>query len=287
MKNQHLRNIVTINFAMLCLCTSGPLGRYINLSPPLTIWYRAALAVFVLGVFCLWKKYSFRFDFKKDGVTLFLSGFLITVHWVTYFFALQWSNVAIGMLSLFTYPIMTTLLEPVFLKTRFQTTHLFLGGIILLGIYLLVPSFDINNTMTQGLLMGLISALSYATRNLMMKTKIGNFNGSMLMFYQLMVTIVLLFPALFFYNNENVISQIPYLVFLGLITTAVGHTLFLNSFKHFTVSTASIMSSIQPIFGIVLAMIFLNEIPSWRSAIGGGLILMTVVVESLQSVKEK
>ena len=287
MKNQHLRNILIINFAMLCLSTSGPLGRYINLSPPLTIWCRAVLALLFLGFFCFWKKHSFRFNIKKHGLTLFLSGFLMTIHWVTYFFALRWSNVAIGMLSLFTYPIITALLEPVFLKTKFQITHLFFGGMILLGIYFLAPSFDINNTMTQGLLMGLVSALSYSARNLIMKTKIDNFNGSMLMFYQLTVTVILLFPALFFYNNENVISQMPYLVFLGLITTAIGHTLFLNSFQHFTVSTASIMSSIQPIFGIILAMIFLNEIPSWRSAIGGGLILLTVVLESLRSVGEK
>lgn len=271
---------------MLCISTSGALGRYINLPPPLTIWYRAGFALLFLGIFCFWKKYSFRFDMKKHGFTLFLTGVLMATHWVTYFYALKWSNVAIGMLSLFTYPIMTALLEPVFLKTKFQNSHLLLGGMILLGIYFLVPSFDLNDSMTQGLLIGLFSALSYAIRNLILKTKIDNFNGSTLMFYQMSVTVLMLLPVLFFYNNENVFSQIPYIIFLGLVTTAIGHTLFLNSFKHFTVSTASIMSSIQPIFGIIIAIIFLNEIPSWRSAIGGALILATVVIESLRSRKD-
>ena len=285
MKNEHFRHILIINLAMLCVSTSGALGRYINLPPPLTIWYRAVFALLFLGLFCFWKKYSFQFDCKKHGFTLFLTGLLMATHWVTYFYALKWSNVAIAMLSMFTFPIMTTLLEPLFLKTKFQTAHLFSGGIILLGIYFLAPSFDVNDTMTQGLLIGLFSAFCYSIRNVILKTKIDNFNGSMLMFYQMTVTIILLLPVLFFYNNENVVSQIPYIVFLGLVTTAIGHTLFLNSFKHFSVSTASIMSGIQPIFGIAIAIIFLNEIPSWRSAIGGGLILTAVVMESLRSGK--
>jgi drug/metabolite transporter (DMT)-like permease len=80
-------------------------------------------------------------------------------------------------------------------------------------------------------------------------------------------------------------EQIPYLLFLGIVTTAIGHTLFLNSLTYFTVATASIMNSIQPIFGILLAFLFLKEIPPSSSLIGGGIILITVVIESLRSRK--
>ena len=106
------------------------------------------------------------------------------------------------------------------------------------------------------------------------------------MFYQLGVIMVLLLPVLFLYPAETVTPQIPYLLFLGLVTTAIGHTLFINSFKHFSVSTASIMASIQPIYGIIVAMIFLHEIPSGRSIIGGVLILLTVIIESLRYVRK-
>ncbi len=280
MKSQHLQNILLLNLGMFCISTSGALGRYISLPPPLTIWYRAVFALLFLGAFCYFKKYRFKFDVKKEGGTLFLTGILMATHWVTYFYALQWSNVAIGMLSLFTYPIMTTLLEPLFFKTKLQSLHLLLTGIILLGVYFLVPSFDLESGMVQGLGMGLLSAFSYSIRNLILKAKISSFNGSILMFYQMVVMILVLVPVIFIFPNENVAPNIPFIVFLGLITTAIGHTLFLNSFKHFSISTASIMSSMQPIFGILLAVIFLNELPSWRSIIGGGLILLTVVVES-------
>ncbi len=280
MKSQHLQNILLLNLGMFCISTSGALGRYITLPPPLTIWYRAVFALLFLGAFCYFKKYQFKFNLKKEGPTLLLTGILMTTHWVTYFYALQWSNVAVGMLSLFTYPIMTTLMEPFFFKTKLQPMHLILTGVILIGVFFLLPTFDIESGMVQGLMMGLVSALSYSIRNLILKSKVESFNGSILMFYQVAVMILVLLPVLLIYPNENVTPNIPYIVFLGLVTTAIGHTLFLNSFKHFSISTASIMSSMQPIFGILLAVIFLNELPSWRSLIGGSLILLTVMVES-------
>ena len=286
MKNQQLQHIMLLNFSMLCLCTSGSLGRYISLPPPLTIWYRAFLAFLFVGIFCYWKGYSFQFDVKKYGKVVFLSGLFMTINFVCYFYALQWSNVAIGMLALFTFPIMTTFLEPLFLKTPFQKIHILLGAMVLLGIYFLAPSFDFQNNMTQGLLIGLVSALAWAIRNLLLKSNIAAFNSSILMFYQLGTAMLLLLPMLWIYQEAAVIPQLPYLLFLGLVTTAIGHTLFINSFNHFSVSTASIMASTQPIYGIIVAMIFLGEIPSGRSLIGGALILLTVVIESMRYMKK-
>ena len=285
MKNPHLYNIIILNLGMLCISTSGPLGRFITLPPPLIIWFRAFVAFFVLGAYCYWKKEKIRRGFVENRSTIIFSGTLLTLHWVTYFFALQWSGVAIGMLSMFTFPIITVFLEPLFFKTKFHPIHLMFGALILIGIYLLVPSFNYENVQTKGLFMGLFSALAYAFRNLIIKKNVQKFNGSLLMFYQMGITIILLFPVLMFYPLDTFTTQIPYLLFLGLVTTAIGHTLFLNCLTYFTVSTASIMNSIQPIFGVIIAFFFLNETPPASSLIGGGIILITVVIESLRSYK--
>ena len=285
MKNRHLYNIIILNLGMLCISTSGPLGRFITLPPPLIIWFRAFVAFFVLGAYCYWKKEKIRKGFVENRSTIIFSGTLLTLHWVTYFFALQWSGVAIGMLSMFTFPIITVFLEPLFFKTKFHPIHLMFGALILIGIYLLVPSFNYESVQTKGLFMGLFSALAYAFRNLIIKKNIQKINGSLLMFYQMGITIILLFPVLMFYPLDTFTVQIPYLLFLGLVTTAIGHTLFLNCLTYFTVSTASIMNSIQPIFGIIIAFFLLNETPPASSLIGGGIILITVVIESLRSHK--
>ena len=282
MKNQHYYYLTLLNLGTLFISTSGPLGRFIQLPPPLIIWSRALVAFLVLGAYCLWKKERIKKEFIKNSTTLLWSGSLLTLHWVTYFFALQWSGVAIGMLSLFTFPILTVFLEPLFFKTKLHPIHLIFGVFILIGIYLLVPAFDFESEQSKGLLMGLFSALTYALRNLILKKRIEKIKGSLLMFYQLGITLVLLFPVLMLYPLDTFTAQIPYLLFLGFVTTALGHSLFLNSLTYFTVSTASIMNSIQPIFGILIAFFFLNEIPPASSLIGGGIILTTIVIESLR-----
>ena len=285
-KNPHLYYLILLNLGMLFISTSGVLGRYIKLSPPLTIWYRSLFAILLLGTFCLLKKYSFKIDWKNNGKAILLSGLFMALHWVTYFFALKWSNVTIGMLSLFTYPIFTILLEPFFVKTKLQSIHIIFGLIILIGVYLLVPAFDIRNTETQGLIIGVFSAIVYALRNLILKSNSNMANGSIQMFYQMGVVLLILLPVLWIYPQEKIVSQLPYLLILGGVTTALGHTLFLTSFFHFRISTASILSSVQPIFGVILAVIFLHEIPNLKSLIGGLLILTTVVLESQRSKKE-
>jgi len=278
-----------LNCAMVCISTSGALGRFISLPPPLTIWSRALIAFVLLFGFVFWKKKRILLNFKHEGVPTMLSGILMAGHWVTYFFALQWSSVAIGMLSLFTYPMITVLLEPLFFDISYQKRHLLLGLMILAGVYFLAPSFELNNTVTQGVLMGILSSVCYALRNILMKQKIATIDGSVLMLYQMGVTLIILLPALVYFETSSYTTNLPYLLILGVLTTAVGHTLFLNSFKNFSIGTVSIMSGIQPIYGILIGIFFLSEIPSGRSIIGGLLIILTVLIEqkSTRTTPEK
>ena len=81
-------------------------------------------------------------------------------------------------------------------------------------------------------------------------------------------------------------SQFPYILMLAILTTAIGHSLMVHSLQFFSASTASIISSVQPIFGIILAFFFLNEIPTLNTVVGGSLILATVVIESIRSKKK-
>ncbi len=204
-------------------------------------------------------------------------------HWITYFYALKLSNVAIGMLSLFTFPIMTALLEPLFTKVKFDPIHIVLGTIVLIGIYILAPEFNLESGQLQGALLGLLSAFCYALRILILKGHVSQYNGTMLMFYQVAILTIILIPALFFMDVSNITSQYPYVILLALLTTAIGHTMFVNSLKYFKASTASIIGSAQPVFGIIIAFFFLKEIPTIHTFVGGALILTTVVIESIRS----
>ncbi|MCB4807600.1 DMT family transporter [Tamlana sp. 62-3] len=285
MKNTNYQNLLFLLLSTLLLSTSGPLGKFINLDPPVIIWSRCILASVCLFIYYSIKKVNLKLGSKKDYITLTISALFFAAHLITYFYALKLSNVAIGMLSLFTYPMITALIEPIFIKVKFDPVYILLSLIVLLGLYILSPEFSIENTYFEAILFGLLSALIYALRNIISKKLISKYSGKSIMFNQLVVISIVLFPVVFLFDTQNISTQYPYLIMLALITTAIGHTMLVSSFKHFSVSTASIISSLQPIFGILLAFIFLNEKPNINTYIGGSLILLTVIIESIRSRK--
>lgn len=286
MKNQHSNHLLLLTIATLFISTSGTLGRFIDLPTPVIIWWRASLGALFLFIFCKYKKVNLKIHSRKDFFTLLLSSLFLAGHWLTYFYALKLSNVALGMLSMFTFPVITTFLEPFFTKTRLSGIHIVLGFLVLLGIYILAPDFDFESSHVKGILFGVLSAFFYAIRNLMLKKPAAIYDGTSLMLYQTIIITVILFPVLFLNDSSNFKGQFPYLILLGLVTTAIGHSLFISSLKYFSVSTASIIGSTQPIFGIIIAFLFLGETPNFNTFIGGSLILATVIIESIRSRRE-
>jgi drug/metabolite transporter (DMT)-like permease len=285
MKNAHAKNISGLLLATLFISTSGVLGKYIAMPTEVIIWFRASIAMVFLYIFCRYKKIDLEIKSTKDYIPFLISGVFMAAHWITYFYALKLSNVALGVLSLYTFPILTALLEPLFLKVKFNPIYLVLGLMVLLGLSILVPELSLESNQVKGILFGVFSALCYAIRILILKQHVAHYNGTMLMFYQTVLVTILLFPVLFFMDVSGLQSQFPYLILLALLTTAIGHSLMLHSLKFFTATTTTIISSLQPIFGIILAYFFLSEIPTTKTFIGGSIILLTVVVESIRSRK--
>ncbi len=285
MKNQHTKHLLLLALATFFISTSGTLGKFIDLPTPVIIWCRSALGALFLFIYCYNKKFSIKIKSKKDLPTIILGALLLGGHWVTYFYALKLSNVAIGMLSMFTFPVITALLEPLFIKSKFNPIHIVLALMVLIGIYILAPDFNFENSHIQGIGFGVFSALCYALRNLILKRHVENYNGTVLMMQQAFIVSIVLLPVMFTMDTSNIQTQFPYLIILGLVTTAIGHSLFIGSLKYFSVSTASIIGSAQPIFGIIIALIFLREIPTWNIFFGGLIILSTVIIESVRSRK--
>ena len=279
----HYNHLLWLTVATIFISTSGALGKFIDMPTPVIIWWRSSLAGVFLLLFCLLKKINLKINTGRDRWTFFLASIFMGAHWITYFYALKLSNVAIGMLSLFTFPVIIALLEPIFTRIKFDPIHIVLGIIVLIGIYFLSPDFDLKSSQLQGILLGILSAICYSLRILILKMHAPNYNGTMLMFYQVAILTVVLFPSLYFLDGSNIETQYPYVLLLALITTAIGHTLFINSLKYFKASTASIIGSTQPVFGIIIAYFFLNEIPTLHTFVGGSLILATVFIESIRS----
>lgn len=277
-------NLFELNLAVIFISTSGVLGRYIDLPVPIIIFMRALIACTILFIYCKVKGLNLAIP-MKDRKTILFGGILLGIHWITYFYSLKLSNVAIGMLSLYTFPAITAFIEPVFTNQKFQKVHLFLAAMVLTGIYLLVPDINLNNDHFKAICLGIFSAICFSVRNVLLKSKTEQYNESVLMMNQLAIIAIILAPVLYFFDANNLIAYLPTTFLLAILTTVVGHTLFVYSLKNFSTISASLISSLQPVYGIILGVFFLSEYPTPTSMLGGTIIISTVVIESFRLKK--
>lgn len=280
-------SLINLNLGLIFISTSGVLGRYITIDSTITTWWRCAIAGVVVFLFCKISKISISFDIKEDRNLTFLAGVLMAVHWVTYFYALDYSNVAIGVLTLYTFPAFTAILEPLMTDDKYEFSNILLAIISLAGVAIINPDFDFKSDYTLAIILGLISALTYAVRNILMRKPAKKHHGSMLMLYQIIVVGVLISPAWFILDSTGWQEQWIGLALLALVTTALGHSLFVMSLKTLSATTASLLSCIIPVYALLWAYLFLGEVPSRRTLIGGLVILATVAMKSILDGRKK
>jgi drug/metabolite transporter (DMT)-like permease len=99
---------------MILLGATALFSKLLPLSAVDITFGRAAIACIMLfGIVKLFGK-SIFLDCKKDYFVALFLGLLMAAHWVSYFAAMQYSSISVGMIALFTFPVMTVLLEPFF-----------------------------------------------------------------------------------------------------------------------------------------------------------------------------
>ena len=103
----------------------------------------------------------------------------------------------------------------------------------------------------------------------------------MICLYEQGVAAFVLLPSLFIVEINLTIVDFLALVFLGIVCTAIAHSIYISSLKKIKVHTASIISGMESVYSIVLALILLHEMPSMKEIFGGALVLMTVFYASL------
>lgn len=274
------RNFIELQFAIIVISTSGTLGRHIVMPTPLTIWWRAALVALMMFVIARTLGIDLRVKSRHHLILLLLSGLLLGGHWLTYFWSLDLSTVAIAMLTLYAHPAITTILEPLLLKVPFSKMDLVMGISVFIGIYILIPEMSLDNKYTLAILLGLVSAFLYSLRNISVRKLAQSYSSISLMFYQCLTIGFVMLPVFLSDASQAAVYQWEALLILGLVTTGIGHTLFVRAFRSFSAAAATLMGSMLPVYGIIWGYFILGEVPSQKTLIGGAIILAVVLIKA-------
>ncbi|GAC1432392.1 MAG: DMT family transporter [Ktedonobacteraceae bacterium] len=284
-QTSRVRGGIAANIAILFFGLAGVLGKLSVLPSPLIVLGRVVFAGVVLLVACLLQHIPLRPKQRRDGFLLIGQGALLALHWTAFFQSINVSNVAIGLLSFSSFPLFTAALEPLLLKQRPSRIQIVAALLILPGIYLLVPSFTLQNRTTLGVAWGLLAGATFALLSVANRWLGRSYPSLTISLYQDGVAALVLLPALFLMPSAALwtLHELLILLILGIVCTALAHTLFIASMQDITAQSASLLASLEPVWGILFGVLLLKDIPTPITLVGGVIILCATILPAFVS----
>ncbi|QQE64755.1 hypothetical protein GFS31_14360 [Leptolyngbya sp. BL0902] len=283
------RALVQVHWAVFLFGLAGLFGKGLAWPATAIVLGRTGLAAAALGLGLGWQRQRLWSHRKRDGLGLALLGVLLAFHWVSFFRSIQLSTVAIGLLTFSSFPVFVTVLEPMFFGTPWRRRDGILALLVVLGVALVVPEYRLGSDVTLGAVWGLLSGLSFALLQLLNRGQRQRYSALTIAFQQNLFACLslLVWIAVNPLPNFGITrTDWLWLLVLGVLCTAIAHTLFIESLSVLRTQVASVISGLEPVYGIILAALLLGEIPTVRTILGGGLILGTTMLASWQGSRE-
>ena len=123
MNNWTQRNsLLVMHLIVIILGLTGILGKLIESSSTILVWYRMLIAFIALGLYLLYQKELFKiqkgFIWKLLGV-----GSIVAAHWLFFFESIKVSNVSVAVVCLATF-LFSALIEPFVFKRKISVYEL-------------------------------------------------------------------------------------------------------------------------------------------------------------------
>mgnify|MGYP001424637524 FL=1 len=260
------------------------LGELITLDALPLVWTRILIAVGFVFLFIKLSKRSLVLNTKT--ITLFfICGFVIAIHWLTFFHAIKISNISITLACISTGAFFTSLLEPIFYKRKIIWYEVFLGIMVVVGLLII---FSFETQYIEGILTALLSAALSATFSIINGKFANKYDSLIISFYELLGGLFVLTVFLFLLGDFN--AQVfnfqgfdwLWLLILGSVCTAYPFIATIDIMKYLSPYTVMLTINLEPIYGTILAVILFTENEKMTPAfyIGAIIILSTVILNT-------
>jgi len=280
--SQRSRALAALHLAVLLFGFAGLFGKWLPLPPVTIVFGRAAVAAIALAL--LFPLSGERGEARsRFEWTLAASGAVLALHWVAFFHAIQTAGVAVGLLGFASFPLFVLLLESALRQRRLRFVEWVTAAVVTGGLLLVVPEFRWENRVVQGLSWGIVSGFTFALLAVANRALSARHSAGAIAFWQNACAAACLLPLVALTAVVPDTRAILLLVVLGVVCTALAHTLFIRSLRALSAHTASVVAALEPVYGIALALLLLGEIPPARTLAGAVLIIGAALYASWSS----
>jgi drug/metabolite transporter (DMT)-like permease len=274
--------LVEIHLAVMLFGIAGLFGKWLTLPAWGIVLGRTGFATLALGAMLIFTKDYHRPEGRAGMYWFALMGWVLAVHWITFFHAIQVSSVAVALLTFSTFPVFITWLEPWWFAEKRRLIDVLTSLMVVLGVAIMVYPSPVGGRTFSGALWGTVSGLTFAVLSLLNRKWVRAYPPVLIAFYQNAVAAVFLLPLAFWVGMPVGVRQISLLATLGVVCTALSHVLFIYGLAFVRAQLASVIACLEPVYGIALAYLLLHEIPSMPTLAGGAVILLTTAVATMR-----
>lgn len=275
--NSSRLSLIQLHVSVLLAGGAGLFAKFVAVSPAVITCARTLFGSVALAGAAVLMGAGLRVRSRKDLLMLALSGAILAVHWFSFFVSIQVSTVAIGLLAFSSFPLFVTFLEPLVFKERLHRRDVITAVVVVAGLVLVTPSWDLSDHLTQGVLWGVFSAFTYAVLSLMSRWYVRGYPTLTVAFYQQAMAALCALPFALRWQGAYTGQDVLLLVVLGVVFTGLAQGLAVASLRHLRAQTVGIAFGMEPVYGIVFAWLLLHELPSIRTLCGGSLIFGAVL----------
>lgn len=281
-----------LHIAVFLAGFTGILGRLISLNEGMIVWYRLLFTSITM-----WLLFGSMQKLKRIPVADILKigavGFIATLHWVTFYGSIKYSNVSVALVCFSAIGFFTALLEPIVLRKRINPMDLVLGLITIFGIYII---FHFDTRYKTGIIVGIISAMLAALFPIFNRQILQKINVETMLAWQQTGGLIMLSILLPFYLQRFPVDSffpgkwdLIWLLVLSWMCSVLAFQLQGNALRRLSAFTVNLTYNLEPVYGILLAFIIYkeNQLLSKYFYYGFAIIAMALIVHVILVIREE
>lgn len=276
-------HFLQLHFIVLLWGFSGVLGKLISIDALELVWYRMGIATLVLFSYLMIRKRSLTIP-KKYRLISAIAGITIATHWIFFFYAIKISNVSITLACMSAGAFMTAILEPIWYKRKIILYELLLGILVIIGLAIIL---EVQFEYVMGIASALVAALLSSVYSLINGQLTKQVSSSALVVQQLFIGFLFISLVLLPTSDLNVellrikSLDLLYVSIIAVFCTAYAIKASTELLKYISPYSFVLTLNLEPIYGIILAVIVFGESEKMSSLfyLGALIILISVVLD--------
>ncbi len=269
-----------LHFCILLAGITGVLGKAIVLNEIYLTWYRMLFSgVILLAVVGLLHKKGKK---KRPPPAVLLKiaviGFVLGLHWICFYGSIKYATVSIGVVCFCLTSFFTALLAPLLNRRQLSIREILVSLLTLLGIILL---FSLDTRYRTGIILGTISALLIALVTIWNERLVKNHDAVMVTTIEMLggalgIGLLLPFVQHFYFTTYWLPNgkDLVLLIVLASLCTVLMYVLLNRVLRSISAFTVNLSFNLEPVYAILIAMVFFEEHREWNFSFYLGLLLI-------------